>query len=162
MQHLSLHFFCKINSHWLKPFIYSWRPVTKCIKTRKCGNDGQSKQQLIEIFVKFVLVLPLFTRQKKTHEEVSTIYAKEKTSTCMIYYVVKWMKKRLLTAPSFSSTCLFYCILSHFKIIRCIVETLIAFSTYFLLTSTSLASHLFLLGCLKLNQGLLLDQLRLA
>ena len=80
----------------------------------------------------------------------------------MIYYIVKWMKKLLLTVPSFSSTSLFYYILSHFKIIRCIVETLIAFSTYFLLTSTSLPSHLFLLGCLKLNLGLLLDHLRLA
>ena len=29
----------------------------QCIKTRKCGNDGQSKERIMERFVKFVLFL---------------------------------------------------------------------------------------------------------
>ena len=33
----------------------------QCIKTKKCGSDGQSKQRITERFVKFVPSLPRLT-----------------------------------------------------------------------------------------------------
>ena len=44
--------------------------------------------------------------KKESYEAVETIYVKEKGNTCVIYYVVKWMKKILLTVSSFASTSL--------------------------------------------------------
>ena len=67
---------------------------------------------------------------------------RSKACICVIYYVFKWMKRVSYIASSFASTsfcvivflfCLHFCLLSHFKIIRCIVKSLIATSKYFLL-----------------------------
>ena len=44
--------------------------------------------------------------KKESYEAVETINVKEKANTCVIYYVVKWMKKFLLTVSSFASTSL--------------------------------------------------------
>ena len=66
----------------------------------------------------------------------------EKTNICVIYYVLKWMKTILLTVSSFPCTCccfhdfffcVCFCLLSHFKIIRCTAKSLITTSTCFLL-----------------------------
>ena len=35
----------------------------QCIKTSKCGNDGQNKEQIMERFVKFIPFLPHLTVQ---------------------------------------------------------------------------------------------------
>ena len=62
--------------------------------------------------------------------------------TWMIYYIVKWIKTLLLTVSCFSSTsmfhfffvfCLYFCILRHFEMIRCIGKSLVTTSTYYLL-----------------------------
>ena len=42
--------------------------------------------------------------KKESYEAVETIYVKEKANTCVIYYVVKWMKRFSLTVYSFAST----------------------------------------------------------
>ena len=79
--------------------------------------------------------------QKESHEAVQTIYVKVKANTRMIYQVVKWMKTlslkfllslRLLCLIVFLF-CLHFCILKPFEIIRCIVKSLIATWTFFLL-----------------------------
>ena len=44
--------------------------------------------------------------KKKSYETVEIIYVKEKANTCVIYYIVKWMKRFLLTVSSFASTSL--------------------------------------------------------
>ena len=47
--------------------------------------------------------------QNESQESVETIYVKEKANICVIYYVVKLMKTRLLTVSSFSSISLYHC-----------------------------------------------------
>ena len=44
--------------------------------------------------------------KKESYEAVETIYVKEKGNTCVIYYVVKWIKRFSLTVSSFASTSL--------------------------------------------------------
>ena len=78
---------------------------------------------------------------EESQKAVQTVYVKEKTNTRVICYVVKWMITVSLTVSSLALTslshcfffCLHFCILSHFKIIRCIVKSFIATSRYFLL-----------------------------
>ena len=58
-----------------------------------------------------------------------------------LHCILKWVKEFLLTVSSSTSTScliaflfhLYFCILSNFEIIRCIVKALIASSMYFLL-----------------------------
>ena len=76
--------------------------------------------------------------QKESHEAVQTIYVKVKANTRVIYYVVKWMKTLSLKFLSLRLLCLIvflfclhFCILNPFEIIRCIVKSLIATSTFF-------------------------------
>ena len=65
----------------------------------------------------------------------------EKPNTCVISYVVKWIKTIFLTVSSFASTSLSRCfsllspffVLSYLEIIRCIVRSLIATLKCFLL-----------------------------
>ena len=61
--------------------------------------------------------------KKESQEAVITIYVKEKTNICMIYYINKLMKTLSLTVSSFTSNSLTHCflllsaffILSHLK-----------------------------------------------
>ena len=83
--------------------------------------------------------------QKESHEVVQTIYVNEKANTWRVYYIVKriitvyYIVKRIMTVSSFVLTSLphcfsllsHFCILSYFKIIRCIAKSLITTSTYF-------------------------------
>ena len=81
---------------------------------------------------------------EESHKAVQTVYVKEKTNTRVICYVVKWMITVSLTVSSLALTslshcfffCLHYCILSHFKIIRCIVKSFIALQGIFCWNTT--------------------------
>ena len=72
----------------------------------------------------------------KNHTKQCKLFTKkEKVNTRVIYYVIKWMKTlsfRFDLCLIVFLICLHFYILSHFEIIRCIVKSLNATSTYFL------------------------------
>ena len=82
----------------------------------------------------------LFTSFKEW-EQVRKGIKKKKVNICVIYYVFNWTRNfrrqfLLLLRPLFVTlflSCLHFCLLRHFEIIRCFVKSLIATSTYFLL-----------------------------
>ena len=76
--------------------------------------------------------------QKESYVALQTIYVKEKANTCVNYCTIKCMKTFLLAAFSFTLTCLiaflfclYFYILTHFKIVGCIVKSLITTSKCF-------------------------------
>ena len=61
--------FGEINSHWLKPLTYSWKPVTIVLILRPVYYYYvQSKQRIIERFVKFVPFLPRLSINDEIHQ----------------------------------------------------------------------------------------------